>query len=101
MAFFDSYWRRRAEAAEMALAECKDRLTFAQAALQGMKHRFEQRTVLVSITRENRRIIFTFARRNEIHQISAIGTWNDDLTEWKKLLIDPLPDANDAVSTEE
>ncbi len=98
---FDSYWRKRAQAAEAQLAEAKDRLVFANAALDGMKRRFDERAALISIRREGRRIFFTFARAGEIIRVDALGTWNDDVELWKKLLIDALPNANDTASTQE
>lgn len=85
------YWRKRAEAAELRLAEAQQKLEFYEAALEGMQRRYIERATLIDIRSENRRVFFTFTRNGEVYRIGAMGTWNDDIAGWKKSLIDPLP----------
>lgn len=65
---FGSQWRKRALEAEAQLK------------------RLTQRATLTSIHRDGRRIVFTFAKNGEIHRISAIGSWDDDIEAWNRLL---------------
>lgn len=46
-----------------------------------------RRAVLMSIHRDGRKIVFTFMKNGEIHRISAMGTWSDDIDAWTKVLI--------------
>lgn len=75
--------------------EARQQFVQIVAALEIADRRAADRSTLLSIHKDGRRIVFTFARNNEVHRIGAIGTWDDDIEGWKKLLIDPLPDAND------
>lgn len=69
---FGSQWRKRALEAE--------------AQLKRLTQRTAQRATLLSIHRDGRRIVFTFAKNGEIHRISAIGSWDDDIEAWNQLL---------------
>lgn len=81
-------WRKRA-------LEAEARLETALQMLDAMARKFQEANTLISINRDGRQNVFTFIRNNEIHRIRTIGTWDDDIDAWKKLLIDPLPRAND------
>ncbi len=43
-------------------------------------------TYLVSIERQERRIIFTFAVQGRLEQIECVGTWGDNLQGWRERL---------------
>lgn len=60
-------WRKRAEAAESALA---------------------QTTRLIEIGRNGRVNVFTFIRGDDVIKIETIGTWDDDVAQWRKDLLE-------------
>lgn len=70
-------WRKRALEAEKAFRD-----------LAEISAKQTQRATLLSIHRDGRRIVFTFAKNGEIHRISAIGSWDDDIEAWANLLIE-------------
>lgn len=72
---FGFIWRKRAIEAEAELAHMT-RIAADTA----------RRATLISIHRDGRRIVFTFAKNGEIHRISAIGSWDDDIEAWNQLL---------------
>ncbi len=65
-------WRKRAIEAEKLCSQMQD---------------LTRRAVLMSIHRDGRKIVFTFMKNGEIHRISAMGTWSDDIDAWTKVLI--------------
>ncbi len=91
---FNGYWKRRAEKAEAALAERTEQLEALKEALDGMELRFKERAALMSIVREGRMIRFMFARYDQIHYIQVMGTWDDDLDQWKRDLLEPINKGN-------
>lgn len=88
--------KSRLELAEAKAAELYRQVEAATVALELQHRRNLEKCVLISLHRDGRQNVFTFSRNGEIHRIRTLGTWDDDIDEWKKLLIDALPDANDA-----
>jgi hypothetical protein len=76
MAIFNRSWRKRAEAAEAAIAVRDHYIA-----------ELEARTRLIDIQREGRWVKFVFMRGPDITQITTIGTWDDDIEEWKRKLL--------------
>lgn len=87
---FDGYWKRRAEKAETELAALK---AATAEIIAGIELMAKDRAVLIGITtkpkeRANR---FTFIRNDHLYQIDTMGTWNDNVAQWKKDLLEPTP----------
>lgn len=80
-------WRTRALLAEAELATVRTALETATEHLQGVELRFRSRAALTNITREGRKLHFTFVRNGELHRVTAMGTWDDDVDQWKKDLL--------------
>lgn len=78
---FGFIWRRRAIAAEAQLSE-------TISVINALNVRIASRATLISIHRDGRRNVFTFAKNGEIHRISTMGTWDDDIEAWSKALIE-------------
>lgn len=83
MGLFNGYWRKRAMKAEQQLAALRE-------GLAGMELRFKERAALISIVRIDGRIVrFGFVRHDQIYFIEMIGSWSDDLDQWKRDLLQP------------
>lgn len=65
---FGLNWRKRAIEAEKQLANLTNQ------------------TTLLSIHRDGRKNVFTFQKNGDIHRISTMGTWSDDIDQWSELL---------------
>lgn len=91
---FNGYWKRRAEQLAIDLAARDEQLESLKQALDGMELRFKERAALMSIVREGRMIRFMFARDDKLHFIQMLGTWDDDLDQWKRDLLEPINKGN-------
>lgn len=49
--------------------------------------KLQQRAFLVDIIRENGVNKFIFMRQGKLHTVDFMGTWGDDLEQWKKDLL--------------
>lgn len=45
---------------------------------------------LISIERRTRLNYFTFHRNGKIHVVDTMGTWDDDIAQWKTDLLEPI-----------
>lgn len=75
-------WKSRALAAEAELEAVRN-------ILDGIDLRFQDRTALMSIVRVDRKIRFGFVRYNEPFYIEVYGSWDDDVDEWTRQLLQP------------
>lgn len=78
---------------EARIAELEARLLAQKAAtidtLNAMQARFLDRAALMAINSEGRRLRFTFVRNNTVINIDCMGTWDDDVDEWRQMLLEP------------
>jgi hypothetical protein len=81
-------WKTRALLAEAELNTVRTALNTATEHLAGIELRFRSRAALTNITREGRKLHFTFVRNGELIRVSAMGTWDDDVAQWKKELLE-------------
>lgn len=62
---------------EKAMSAMQSQIAVAAAAM-------DSHAYLVSIERVERRVIFTFMVNKELKQVETIGTWADNIEQWKK-----------------
>ncbi len=83
----NGHWKRRAEQAEADLAALK-----AQTAelIAGLELLANERAVLLGITSKDRTNRFLFSRNGKLFTIETMGSWGNNVAQWKKDLLEPL-----------
>jgi len=84
----ESYWRDMATTLQAQLDVTNAALETATEHLAGIELRFANRAALISLGRDGRKLNFTFVRNKELIRITAMGTWEDDLDQWKRELFE-------------
>lgn len=79
--------RNRAEAAEQSLAAHEQA---TRATLEAMAKRAADRAALMNIELKGRVLRFTFVRAGGVVHIECMGTWDDDVAGWKRMLLEPI-----------
>lgn len=80
-------WKVEALNVRAELLVCQQRLSDAREQLDGIELRLRERAALISITREGRKLHFTFVRNGSPYRVTCMGTWSDDVDGWKKELL--------------
>jgi hypothetical protein len=81
------YYKRKAATAVQRLAEAEAALAQASNTIKMVEAINADRACLISITRDNRRIKFTFVRNGQLTTIETMGTWDDDVDGWQRELL--------------
>lgn len=81
------YWQGRANRAEAEAEKLRQALTAATEHLDSIELQMQQRAVLASINTTGRTTKFLFTRNGQTHIIETYSTMNDDVTGWRRDLL--------------